>query len=119
MQIQRECGTSLTLSLLKSVTESFAKVIHGLQVGHLADRVIQRSKRMILDTLGVGILGTSTDVFHKASKYSKVRSPMSTLDIKPSVHICLLMSCPHGSTRRCMFVFYYYTLHFRDSSWHI
>ncbi|XP_012787162.2 cis-aconitate decarboxylase [Sorex araneus] len=29
---------------------------------------------MILDTLGVGILGTSTDVFHKASKYSKIYS---------------------------------------------
>ncbi|KAK2498775.1 hypothetical protein MC885_012932, partial [Smutsia gigantea] len=57
-----------------SVTESFAKVIHGLQVGHLTDHVIQRSKRMILDTLGVGILGTSTEVFHKASEYSKIHS---------------------------------------------
>lgn len=57
---------------LKSVTESFAKVIHGLKVGHLTDRVIQRSKRMILDTLGVGFLGTSTEVFHKATEYSKI-----------------------------------------------
>ncbi|XP_070263546.1 cis-aconitate decarboxylase isoform X2 [Myotis yumanensis] len=59
---------------LKSVTESFAKVIHGLKVGHLTDHVIQRSKRMILDTLGVGFLGTSTEVFHKANEYSKIYS---------------------------------------------
>ncbi|XP_019509853.1 PREDICTED: cis-aconitate decarboxylase isoform X1 [Hipposideros armiger] len=64
----------LTLFPLQSVTESFAKVIHGLNVGHLTDRVIQRSKRMILDTLGVGFLGTSTEVFHKASQYSKIYS---------------------------------------------
>eukprot|EP00069_Balaena_mysticetus_P002688 bmy_04026T0 len=73
--------------MLKSVTESLAKLIHGLKVGHLTDRVIQRSKRMILDTLGVGFLGTSTEVFHKAREYSKVRSSMSTLELKPSVHI--------------------------------
>ncbi|XP_003789786.1 cis-aconitate decarboxylase [Otolemur garnettii] len=60
--------------MLKSVTESFARVIHGLKVGHLTDRVIQRSKRMILDTLGVGFLGTSTEVFRKASQYSKIYS---------------------------------------------
>ncbi|XP_066093720.1 cis-aconitate decarboxylase isoform X1 [Saccopteryx bilineata] len=59
---------------LKSVTESFARVIHGLKVGHLTDNVIQRSKRMILDTLGVGFLGTSTEVFRKASEYSKIYS---------------------------------------------
>ncbi|XP_043847693.1 cis-aconitate decarboxylase isoform X2 [Dromiciops gliroides] len=58
----------------KSVTESFASVIHGLNVGHLTDRVIQRSKRMILDTLGVGLLGTTTEVFHKTTQYSKIYS---------------------------------------------
>ncbi|XP_072478302.1 cis-aconitate decarboxylase isoform X1 [Notamacropus eugenii] len=60
--------------LLKSVTESFASVIRGLNVQHLTDRVIQRSKRMILDTLGVGLLGTNTEVFHKATQYSKIYS---------------------------------------------
>ncbi|XP_069323243.1 cis-aconitate decarboxylase [Eulemur rufifrons] len=60
--------------MLKSVTESFARVIHGLTVGHLTDQVIQRSKRMILDTLGVGFLGTSTEVFHKASQYGQIYS---------------------------------------------
>ncbi|KAF6375885.1 aconitate decarboxylase 1 [Rhinolophus ferrumequinum] len=63
---------------LKSVTASFAQVIHGLNVGHLTERVIQRSKRMILDTLGVGFLGTSTEVFHKASEYSKIYSTNMT-----------------------------------------
>ncbi|XP_017354323.1 cis-aconitate decarboxylase [Cebus imitator] len=60
--------------VLKSVTESFAKTIHGLKAGHLTDRAIQRSKRMILDTLGAGFLGTSTEVFHTASQYSKIYS---------------------------------------------
>ena len=82
--MQSEYCTVLTLFPLKSVTESFARVIHGLTVGHLTDHVIQRSKRMILDTLGVGFLGTSTEVFYKASEYSKVRSSVSTLEIKPN-----------------------------------
>lgn len=76
--MQSEYSTVLTLFPLKSVTESFARVIHGLTVEHLTDHVIQRSKRMILDTLGVGFLGTNTEVFHKASEYSKVRSTVST-----------------------------------------
>uniref|UniRef100_A0A8C8S161 Cis-aconitate decarboxylase n=1 Tax=Pelusios castaneus TaxID=367368 RepID=A0A8C8S161_9SAUR len=56
------------------VTENFAGVIHGLNASHLTDLVIQRSKRMILDTLGVGLLGTSTEVFHKVIQYSKTYS---------------------------------------------
>ncbi|XP_074833141.1 cis-aconitate decarboxylase [Carettochelys insculpta] len=55
----------------KTVTENFASVIHGLNASHLTDLVIQRSKRMILDTLGVGLLGTTTAVFHKVKQYSK------------------------------------------------
>ncbi|XP_012862342.1 cis-aconitate decarboxylase [Echinops telfairi] len=58
--------------MCQSVTESFARVVHGLQVAHLTDGVIQRSKRMILDTLGVGLLGTGTEVFYKTSQYSKI-----------------------------------------------
>lgn len=56
----------------QTVTENFAKVIHGLNANQLTDQVIQRSKRMILDTLGVGLLGTSTEVCHKVAQYSKV-----------------------------------------------
>lgn len=91
-------------------------MIHGLKVGHLTDRVIQRSKRMILDTLGVGFLGTSTEVFHKASEYSKVRSSMSPLEIKPSVHTYLLMSVPL-SVPRAVCVFCDPALCFRDTTW--
>ncbi|KAJ7404777.1 Cis-aconitate decarboxylase [Willisornis vidua] len=58
----------------KTVTGNFASVIHGLNANHLTDQVIQRSKRMILDTLGVGLLGTSTEVCHKVTQYSKIYS---------------------------------------------
>lgn len=88
-------------------------MIHGLTVEHLTDRVIQRSKRMILDTLGVGFLGTNTEVFHKASEYSKVRSSVSTVERKPSVHISLLMTYTHQRAQRCVLMFYHSTLHFR------
>eukprot|EP00079_Xenopus_tropicalis_P008671 XP_002931983.2 PREDICTED: cis-aconitate decarboxylase [Xenopus tropicalis] len=60
--------------LAKTVTGSFAHVIHGLSSASLTEAVIQRSKRMILDTLGVGLLGTTTEVFHKALQYSKIYS---------------------------------------------
>lgn len=59
----------------QTITGNFANVIHGLNANHLTDQVIQRSKRMILDTLGVGLLGTSTEVCHKVTQYSKVTSP--------------------------------------------
>jgi len=59
--------------LSQTITGNFASVIHGLNTNHLTDVVIQRSKRMILDTLGVGLLGTSTEVCQKVKQYSKVR----------------------------------------------
>ncbi|NWZ76129.1 IRG1 decarboxylase, partial [Poecile atricapillus] len=58
----------------QTVTGNFAKVIHGLNANQLTDQVIQRSKRMILDTLGAGLLGTSTEVCHKVAQYSKIYS---------------------------------------------
>ncbi|XP_044142515.1 cis-aconitate decarboxylase [Bufo gargarizans] len=58
----------------KSVTGSFAGIIHGLTTSHLTEELIRRSKRMILDTLGVGLIGTTTEVFHKALQYSKIYS---------------------------------------------
>lgn len=60
-------------SSCQTITGNFANVIHGLNANHLTDQVIQRSKRMILDTLGVGLLGSSTEVCHKVTQYSKVR----------------------------------------------
>ncbi|KAM3936135.1 cis-aconitate decarboxylase [Leptodactylus fuscus] len=58
----------------KTVTGSFAGIIHGLTTSNLTETLIQRSKRMILDTLGVGLIGTTTEVFHKALQYSKIYS---------------------------------------------
>ncbi|KAJ8349968.1 hypothetical protein SKAU_G00250980 [Synaphobranchus kaupii] len=56
--------------LRKSVTESFGAAISSLSAADLTDTVVRRSKRMMLDTLGVGLLGTKTPVFHKALQYS-------------------------------------------------
>ncbi|XP_075887272.1 cis-aconitate decarboxylase [Nelusetta ayraudi] len=58
--------------LRKGITESFGAAIHALNASHLTDGVIYRSKRMMLDTLGVGLLGTRTDVFNKAMQYSQM-----------------------------------------------
>lgn len=58
--------------LLQGITESFGAAIHALGASQLTDGVINRSKRMMLDTLGVGLLGTRTAVFNKALKYSQV-----------------------------------------------
>lgn len=85
----------LIIFLLQSVTESFANMIHHLKVGHLTESVIWRSKRMILDTLGVGFLGTNTEVFHIASQYSKVSSKLASRT-KSSKCICLLWCIPKG-----------------------
>ncbi|XP_076841468.1 cis-aconitate decarboxylase [Brachyhypopomus gauderio] len=57
--------------LRKSVTESFGAAISCLSGAHLTDGVVQRSKRMMLDTLGVAVLGTTTPVFNVALEYSK------------------------------------------------
>ncbi|XP_066542810.1 cis-aconitate decarboxylase [Hoplias malabaricus] len=57
--------------LRKTVTESFGAVISSLNTSHLTDGVIRRSKRMMLDTLGVGLLGTRTPVFNVALEHSK------------------------------------------------
>ncbi|MEQ2286279.1 hypothetical protein AMECASPLE_000787 [Ameca splendens] len=58
--------------LRKGITESFGAAIHALSASQLTDGVINRSKRMMLDTLGVGLLGTRTAVFNKALKYSQL-----------------------------------------------
>uniref|UniRef100_A0A3B3Z923 Uncharacterized protein n=1 Tax=Periophthalmus magnuspinnatus TaxID=409849 RepID=A0A3B3Z923_9GOBI len=56
----------------QGITESFAAAIHALNSAQLTDGVIKRSKRMIVDTLGVGLIGTRTDVFNKALTYSQL-----------------------------------------------
>ncbi|KAK9538063.1 hypothetical protein VZT92_005623 [Zoarces viviparus] len=58
--------------LRKGITGSFGAAIHGLNTPQLTDGVINRSKRMMLDTLGVGLIGTRTAVFNKALTYSQL-----------------------------------------------
>ncbi|XP_059199456.1 cis-aconitate decarboxylase [Centropristis striata] len=58
--------------LRKGITESFGAAIHAFNSAQLTDGVISRSKRMMLDSLGVGLLGTRTDVFNKALTYSQL-----------------------------------------------
>lgn len=60
--------------VFQGITESFGAAIQALSTTHLTDGVINRSKRMILDTLGVGLLGTRTSVFNKVLQYSQVSS---------------------------------------------
>uniref|UniRef100_A0AAY4BN13 Aconitate decarboxylase 1 n=1 Tax=Denticeps clupeoides TaxID=299321 RepID=A0AAY4BN13_9TELE len=59
------------LLLLVCVTGSFGAAICSLRSAHLTDAVVRRTKRMMLDTLGVGLLGTRTQVFNKLLQYSQ------------------------------------------------
>ncbi|KAM3912036.1 cis-aconitate decarboxylase-like [Leptodactylus fuscus] len=51
------------------VTYSFASFIDGTCPEHLSDIVRHRSKRMILDNIGVGLIGSTTHVFKIVLKY--------------------------------------------------
>ncbi|XP_067404581.1 cis-aconitate decarboxylase-like [Emydura macquarii macquarii] len=53
----------------ETVTGSFASFIHGVQPEHLSEVVRHRSKRMILDSIGVGLLGSMTRVFDITLQY--------------------------------------------------
>ncbi|XP_062359146.1 cis-aconitate decarboxylase-like [Cinclus cinclus] len=55
----------------ESVTSSFASFIHAAQPEHLSQTVRQRSKRMILDSIGVGLVGSTTRVFDIALRYCR------------------------------------------------
>ncbi|KAM3910672.1 cis-aconitate decarboxylase-like [Leptodactylus fuscus] len=52
-----------------TVTNSFASFINGTRPEHLSDVVRHRSKRMILDNIGVGLIGSTTHVFNIVLKY--------------------------------------------------
>lgn len=56
-----------------TVTGSFASFISAARAEHLSQTVRQRSKRMILDSLGVGLVGSTTRVFDIALRYCRVR----------------------------------------------
>ncbi|XP_040525773.1 cis-aconitate decarboxylase-like isoform X1 [Gallus gallus] len=53
----------------ETVTSSFASFIHAVRPEHLSKIVRYRSKRMILDSIGVGLVGSTTHVFDIALKY--------------------------------------------------
>ncbi|KAJ1101619.1 hypothetical protein NDU88_006685 [Pleurodeles waltl] len=60
--------------LEKAVTSSFASFIHGVKADHLSQAVRHRSKRMILDSIGVGLVGSTTHVFNIALGYCQTHS---------------------------------------------
>ncbi|XP_023672230.1 immunoresponsive gene 1, like [Paramormyrops kingsleyae] len=46
-----------------TVTANFGAFIHGVRPEQLTQKVLRRSQRMVLDSIGVGILGSTTHVF--------------------------------------------------------
>lgn len=56
----------------ETVTSSFGRFIQSVQPRHLSPTVLQRSKRMVLDSIGVGLLGSTTDVFELALQHCQV-----------------------------------------------
>ncbi|XP_077466001.1 cis-aconitate decarboxylase-like [Stigmatopora argus] len=55
-----------------TVTASFGKFISEVKPQHLSSVVLHRSKRMVLDSIGVGLLGSTTDVFQLALQHSQL-----------------------------------------------
>ncbi|XP_067853095.1 immunoresponsive gene 1, like [Heptranchias perlo] len=55
--------------LNETVTSSFGSFVSGVKADHLSDTVLQRSKRMILDNIGVGVLGSTSHVFDICLNY--------------------------------------------------
>ncbi|KAI4886944.1 hypothetical protein NFI96_030461 [Prochilodus magdalenae] len=53
----------------ETVTSSFGRFIQSVQPRHLSQKVLQRSKRMVLDSIGVGLLGSTTEVFELALQH--------------------------------------------------
>ena len=45
-----------------SVTEDFGKFIANTEFKDLSEVVVTRSKRMILDNIGVGLIGSQTEI---------------------------------------------------------
>lgn len=72
------CSLSAVLSHPEpedTVTASYGRFISDVKPEHLSSVVIQRSKRMILDSIGVGLIGSTTDVFELALQHCQVRLP--------------------------------------------
>ncbi|XP_029298102.1 immunoresponsive gene 1, like [Cottoperca gobio] len=54
-----------------TVTASYGKFISEVKPQHLSPVVLHRSKRMVLDSIGVGLIGSTTDVFELALQHCK------------------------------------------------
>ncbi|KAM7417847.1 hypothetical protein PAMA_017479 [Pampus argenteus] len=52
-----------------TVTGSFGKFISEVKPEHLSSVVLHRSKRMVMDSIGVGLIGSTTDVFELALQH--------------------------------------------------
>ncbi|XP_061691508.1 immunoresponsive gene 1, like [Syngnathoides biaculeatus] len=55
-----------------TVTGTFGKFISEVKPQHLSPVVLHRSKRMLLDSIGVGLLGSTTDVFQLVLRHSQL-----------------------------------------------
>ncbi|KAK3564932.1 hypothetical protein QTP86_031053 [Hemibagrus guttatus] len=55
----------------ETITSSFGRFIQSVQPKHLSPVVLQRSKRMVLDNIGVGLLGSTTEVFDLILQHSQ------------------------------------------------
>ncbi|KFV61456.1 Cis-aconitate decarboxylase, partial [Dryobates pubescens] len=74
----------------ETVTSSFASFIHAVRPEHLSKTVCHRSKRMILDSIGVGLVGSTTPVFDIALQYCReLYSPVAVSSVygKPGVKL--------------------------------
>ncbi|KAF2978749.1 hypothetical protein EK904_007654 [Melospiza melodia maxima] len=78
-----------------TVTSSFASFIRAARPEHLSPTVRQRSKRMILDSIGVGLVGSTTRVFDIALRYCRVgTAPQMPLPIPPPLPLPLPLPVP-------------------------
>ncbi|XP_029967466.1 immunoresponsive gene 1, like [Salarias fasciatus] len=53
----------------ETVTASFGRFISEMKPQHLSPVTLHRSKRMVLDSIGVGLVGSTTDVFELALQH--------------------------------------------------
>lgn len=56
-----------------TVTDSYGRFLAEVKPHHLTAVTLRRSKRMVLDSLGVGLIGSTTAVFELALQHCQVR----------------------------------------------
>lgn len=55
-----------------TVTDSFGRFLAEVKPYHLTPVTVERSKRMVLDSIGVGLIGSRTAVFELALQHCQV-----------------------------------------------